>query len=142
MMQQVTGITVVYDASCGLCARAKEWITQQVPLVGLRFVAAESATARQRFPQLPTGEVAVVANTGEAWFGDHAWIVCLWALRDYRDLAFRLTSPLLSLMAREAFTVVSKNRHALSSLLSLKSEREIEQKLRKVVVPKCQIEPK
>jgi len=141
-MEPVTGITIVYDASCGLCTRAKAWITEQTALVSVQFVAAESAAAGKRFPQLPVGEVAVVANTGEAWFGDHAWIVCLWALRDYRDLAVRLTSPLLSLMAREAFTIVSKNRHVLSNLLRLQSEREIEQQLRKVVVPRCQIEPK
>ena len=38
-------------------------------------------------------------------------------------------------MAREAFAVVSRNRSALSSMLRLHSEREIEQQLRKVVVP-------
>jgi len=83
----------------------------------------------------------VVSNTGAVWLGDHAWIVCLWALRDFRDLSFRLTSPLLSLLAREAFAVVSKNRLAVSSMLRLRTEREIEQQLRKVVVPRCQIEP-
>ena len=137
-MQLVTGITVVYDANCGLCTRAKEWIAQQAPLVSLQFVAAKSTAARKRFPQLPAGELAVVANTGEAWFGNHAWIVCLWALRDYRDLAFRLTSPLLLPMACEAFAILSGNRHALSNLLRLQSEREIEQQLRNVVAPKCQ----
>lgn len=137
-MQPVAGITVVYDANCGLCTRAKEWIAQQAPLVSLQFVAAKSAAARERFPQLPAGELAVVANTGEAWLGNHAWIVCLWALRDYRDLAFRLTSPLLLLLAREAFTILSGNRKALSTLLRLQSEREIEQQLRNVVAPKCQ----
>ncbi len=84
----------------------------------------------------------MVANTGEVWLGNHAWIVCLWALREYRDLAFRLTSPLLLAMAREAFAIVSKNRAALSGMLKLRSERELEQQLRKVIVPRCQNEPK
>jgi predicted DCC family thiol-disulfide oxidoreductase YuxK len=141
-MPPVTSITIVYDAACGLCTRAKEWITQQAPLVGLQFVPSGSSEARRRFPQLPAGELAVVANTGEVWLGNHAWIVCLWALRGYRDLALRLTSPLLVLMAREAFAVVSRNRYALSGMLRLSNEREIEQQLRKVVVPRCQIEPK
>jgi hypothetical protein len=50
-------------------------------------------------PMCPIGPVphnssagAPSMNTGEVWLGNHAWIVCLWALRDYRDLAFRLTS--------------------------------------------------
>ncbi len=141
-MPPVTSITIVYDAACGLCTRAKGWITQQAPLVGLQFVPSGSSEASRRFPQLPAGELAVVANTGEVWLGNHAWIVCLWALRGYRDLALRLTSPLLVLMAREAFAVVSRNRYALSGMLRLRNEREIEQQLRKVVVPRCQIEPK
>ena len=141
-MPPVTSITIVYDAACGLCTRAKGWIAQQSPLVGLQFVPSGSSEASRRFPQLPAGELAVVANTGEVWLGNHAWIVCLWALRGYRDLALRLTSPLLVLMAREAFAVVSRNRCALSGMLRLRNEREIEQQLRKVVVPRCQIEPK
>jgi predicted DCC family thiol-disulfide oxidoreductase YuxK len=141
-MPPVTSITIVYDVACGLCTRAKDWITQQAPLVGLQFVPSGSSEAWRRFPQLPAGELAVVANTGEVWLGNHAWIVCLWALRGYRDLALRLTSPLLVLMAREAFAVVSRNRHALSGMLRLRNEREIDQQLRKVVVPRCQIEPK
>jgi predicted DCC family thiol-disulfide oxidoreductase YuxK len=140
-MPPVTGFAIVYDAGCGLCARAKDWIRQQVPLVELQFVACGSPEAQRRFPQLRADELAVVANTGEIWLGDHAWIVCLWALRDYRDLAFKLTSPVLSLLARQAFAAVSRNRLALSSILRLRNEREIEQQLRKVVVPRCQIEP-
>jgi predicted DCC family thiol-disulfide oxidoreductase YuxK len=139
-MPPISSFTILYDADCGLCTSTKDWIRQQVPLVGLQFVATGSPEARKRFPQLRVGEVAVVSNTGQVWLGDHAWIVCLWALRDYRDLAFRLTSPLLSLLAREAFAVVSKNRLALSSMLRLRNEREIEQQLRKVVVPRCQID--
>lgn len=141
-MAPVTSFTIVYDATCGLCTRAKDWINQQTPLVGLRFVAAGSPEARRRFPQLPAGELAVVADTGEAWLGNHAWIVCLWALEGYRELAFRLTSPLLSLMVREAYALVSKNRFAVSSLLRLRGQRELEQQLRKVVVQRCQVEPK
>ncbi len=137
-MPPVTGITVVYDASCGLCARLKAWIRTEPAIVSVQFVAGGSPDASKRFPQLPPGELAVVANTSEVWIGSRAWIVCLWALRGYRDLAMRLTSPLLIMLASEAFTVVSANRLALSRLLSLRSEREIELQLRKITAPKCQ----
>jgi predicted DCC family thiol-disulfide oxidoreductase YuxK len=140
-MPPISSFTILYDAECGLCTSAKDWIERQAPLVGLHFVATGSPEARKRFPQLHAGELAVVSDLGEVWIGDHAWIVCLWALRDYRDFAFKLTSPLLSLLAREAFAVVSKNRLAVSSMLRLRNEREMEQQLRKVVVPRCQIEP-
>jgi len=136
-MSRITSLTIVYDADCGLCTRTKDWIGRQDPFVGIGFVASGSPEARSRFPQLPAGELAVVANTGEVWLGNRAWIVCLWALRGYRDLAFRLTSPLLLMMAREAFVVLSKSRASLSVMLGLKSERELEQQLRKVTAPRC-----
>ncbi len=141
-MPAVKGITIVYDAACGLCTGAKDWISQQVPLVSVQFLASGSSEAQERFPQLPAGELAVIADTGEVWLGNRAWVVCLWALRGYRDLALRLTNPLLARMGREAYAVVSRNRYALSSLLRLHNEREIEQQLRKVVVPRCQTAPK
>ena len=137
-MPPVTRLAITYDAECGLCTQAKEWILRQAPLVGIEFLPVGSVAARARFPQLPAGELAVVADTGEVWLGNHAWIVCLWALRDYRDLACRLTSPLLALMAREAFVLVSTNRLALSSLLRLRSEHELERQLRKVESLQCQ----
>ena len=141
-MTAITRFTIVYDADCGLCTRVKDWMKQQVPLVGLDFLAAGSTEARRKFPQVPTGELAVVANTGEVWLGDHAWIICLWALREYRDLAFRLTSPLLLRLSREAFALVSKNRLALSEMLRLRSTRELEQVLCNVAVTRCQVDQK
>jgi predicted DCC family thiol-disulfide oxidoreductase YuxK len=137
-MNPVTGITVIYDAECGLCTSTKEWLLVQPTLVNLRMIAAGSAEARARFPQLPAGELAVIADTGDVWMGNHAWLVCLWALREYRELALKLSSPLLLTMAKQAFAVVSRNRGALSRLLRLKSEHEMERELRKVSVMQCQ----
>jgi predicted DCC family thiol-disulfide oxidoreductase YuxK len=136
-MPPIRKITIVFDDACGLCTRVKDWIAQQTPLVGLQFAVSGAPQTRAMFPTLPAGELAVVADTGEVWLGDNAWIVCLWALRDYRGLSVKLTGPLLSTMAREAFSLVSRNRAALSGLLRLRSERELEQELRRVVVPKC-----
>ena len=61
---------------------------QQDALVPIQFVESRSSEAQRRFPQLPVDELAVVADTGEVWLGTRAWIVCLWALRGYRDLAW------------------------------------------------------
>jgi predicted DCC family thiol-disulfide oxidoreductase YuxK len=138
-MPPVTSLTLVYDGGCGLCTWAKDWILRQSPLVRLRFVDGGSSEARAAYPQLPPGELAVVADTGEVWLGNRAWIVCLWALHEYRDLAFRLTSPGLLRFAQEAFAAISRNRVALGRLLELRSDREIEQLLRKERRPQCQI---
>ena len=141
-MPPVKSITILYDAACGLCTFAKDWIGRQSRLVRIEFLAAGSPEARRAFPQIVPGELAVVANTGEVWLGNRAWIVCLWALRDYRNLAFRLTSPALLLLSREAFVTVSRNRLTLSSLLGLRDPLEMEHQLRRVTVPRCQTDPK
>ena len=141
-MRPVKSLSIVYDGACGLCSRVKSWILRQACLLPVDFVAAGSEDARRRFPGLPAGELAVVADSGEVWLGNHAWIVCLWALRDYRDLAVRLTSPMLLLLAKEAFAAVSANRSAISGLLGLSGDRELEEQLRKVYVARCQTEPK
>jgi predicted DCC family thiol-disulfide oxidoreductase YuxK len=141
-MPLIRSICVAYDATCGICTRVKDWLRRQTPLVALEFVATGSAEARRRFPQLPPGELAVIADTGEVWLGNHAWIVCLWALRDYREWAVRLSRPGLSLLAREAFSLISNNRARLSGMLRLRSDPELEQQLRKVMVPKCEVEQK
>jgi hypothetical protein len=142
LMHPVTSLTTVCNASSRLYTRFKVWIGREPSVIRLRFAATGSVEARTKFPNLPSGELAVITDTGEVWLSNHVWTVCLWALRDYRDLADRLTSPLLTLVAREAFTAVSRNRLALSSMLRPSSDWAIEQHLRQVVVPKCEIAAK
>jgi predicted DCC family thiol-disulfide oxidoreductase YuxK len=138
-MEAVTRLWVAYDAGCGLCTGVKEWLQRQASLVPLEFVAAGSTEARKRFPQLPAGELAVVGDTGEVWLGNKAWIVCLWALRDFRGWSLRLSSPMLLTLAREAFSVLSGKRAGLSAMLGLRGDLELEQELRKVMIPGCEI---
>ena len=140
MTRPVRRLWVAYDASCGLCTGVKDWLCRQVQLVSLEFLVAGSEEARRRFPQLPSGELAVVSDTGEVWLGNGAWIVCLWALRDFRGWSVRLAGPGLRMLAREAFAVISANRGGLSTMLAMKSDVEIEQTLRKVMMPGCETE--
>lgn len=137
-MNPVESVWIIYDAACGLCCNVREWINAQSPLVPIDFVPSGSQDAMRRFPQIPAGELAVVGNTGEVWLGNSAWIVCLWALRDYRRWAVRLSSPFLLTMAREAFALLSNHRAGLSRILGLRGDIELEQELRKVVVPRCE----
>lgn len=139
-MRPISRIGIVYDSACGLCSAVRDWTTRQIPLISIEFLAAGSDQVLKRFGQLPAGELAVVADTGEVWLGNHAWVVCLWALRDYREWSLRFARPPLSLMAREAYAAVSRNRLGLSGLLKIQSDRELEQQLRKVSVPICQTE--
>ena len=127
---------VIYDDRCGLCTQLQEWLGRQPAYVRLQLVAASEA-ARDLFPSLPPGELAVVSDSGETWLGDRAWIMVLWALRDYRSWAAKLASPLLLPMARQAFAAISRNRSAFSRWLGLYGDTELRTNLSQILIPPC-----
>lgn len=133
---------VVYDSKCGLCSGISKWILRQPAYVYLRFVASESREAERLCPGLPPGELAVISDAGEVWIGEHAWILCLWALREYRGWAMRLSRPALLPLARQAFITLSRNRRAISGLLGLQGDAGIREHLLEVPVPPCEIKPR
>lgn len=71
-----------------------------------------SSQAARRFPALPqsgnSGVLVVIGDNGAVYFGDHAWIMCLCALRECRATAKRLSFPMLQVLAREAFTFFTR----------------------------------
>jgi hypothetical protein len=67
-------------------------------------------------------DLVVIADTGEMWSGDSAWLIVLWALADYRHWSYRLASPLLLPTARAAFAKLSAYRGTLSCGLGLSGE--------------------
>lgn len=105
---------VLYDAHCTLCRRLRAWLEAQEQLTPLVFLAAGSEAARLRFPhidhQASLEDLMVIANTGAAYCGPKAWIMCLWALRNYRQLSFRLASPEWLPVARKVVAWVSTHR--------------------------------
>jgi predicted DCC family thiol-disulfide oxidoreductase YuxK len=106
-------LTVLYDPACLTCSRARSWLESRPQLVQLSFVAAGSEQARNAFPQLDhdrtLNQITVVADDGQVFVDDKAWVVCLWALRDYRRAAQLMTSPALYPLARRVITQVSKH---------------------------------
>ena len=110
-MQQ---LTVLYDARCALCRRIRSWLEAQPAYVQLEFVAAGSEEARRRFPDLDPAatlaDLTVVSDTGDVYTAAQGWLMCLWALRDYRTWALRLGTPALMPRARQFITWCSQNR--------------------------------
>ena len=133
-------LTIVYDERCGLCTRISSWLVKQPAYVRLRPLASNSWESRQRFPDLQPQELAVISDTGEMWVGDHAWIMCIWALRDYRGWATRLSTPALLPLARQAFALLSENRSMVSRVLGFGNEADIARQLGGVSVPPCQLD--
>jgi len=89
----------------------------QDQLTSLEFLAAGSEAARRRFPdidhEVSLEELVVIADNGAIYRGSKAWIMCLWALRDYRELSFRLASPEWLPVAQRAVAWISAHRTRL-----------------------------
>ncbi len=87
----VRAITVLYDANCPVCRRAKRWVAAQTPLVDIKFIAAGTAIAHERFPRLDhrrtLADITVIDDRGGVYRDDDAWVVVLWACASTRVAA-------------------------------------------------------
>lgn len=114
-------LTVLYDADCAMCRRARAWLAVRPQLVALRFVAAGSDQARRLFPALDPSStlktLTVVADSGAVYRGEKAWVVCLWALRDYRETAMDLSAPEMMPVARRFVAWISRHRKGISKMI-------------------------
>jgi len=126
---------VLYDEHCELCKRLKDWLLGQRSWIALGLIPAGSARAKARFPGLEqvagTSDLVVVSDAGEVYLNNHAWIMCLYALDEYRDWALRLASPVLLPFARRDFEALSKNRSTISRWIGA-SEQELARELNAV----------
>lgn len=136
-------IYLLYDSRCGVCSRLRRWMIGQRWFVSIDFVPAGSERARRLFPQLQheeqPSELVVVTDRGDVYVRDAAWIVCLYALVDYRIWSFRLARPPLRRVARAAWELLSKNRLQLSRMLALKSDYELLRELEAQPAPACEV---
>ena len=120
---------VLYDAKCELCRRVRVWLQGQPTFVPLAFVPLQSPELEERFPGItalePARQILVVADSGEVWRGADAWIMCLWALREFREWSQRLASPLLRPFAMRVCDMVSRNRYRFSQWFQRTGAQEI-----------------
>lgn len=112
----MTRLTVFYDARCGLCCAVRSWLVRQPQLLPLECRPKPQAT--------DDDELVVVADSGEMWSGDSAWLMVLWALAEYRHWSYRLASPMLLPTARTLFATLSEYRGSLSCRLGLTPDAE------------------
>lgn len=110
---------VLFDSQCALCRQCRRWLERQPAFIELRFLPLQSAEVAARFPGIeqfnPREQLVVVSDEGAVYQGSHAWIMCLYALREYRAWSQRLASPALLPWARRACELVSDNRLSLSA---------------------------
>jgi predicted DCC family thiol-disulfide oxidoreductase YuxK len=134
-------LTVLYDSSCGFCVSCRRWLESQPTYFPLEFVPARTAAAARLLPSLAepeaSDELVVVSDDGAIYRGAQAWIVCLYALPEYREWSERLSSPALLPLARQAFGLLSRNRKEISARLHLLPEAELAVTLRREGSPAC-----
>jgi predicted DCC family thiol-disulfide oxidoreductase YuxK len=132
-------LTVIYDPDCGLCTQIGSWLMAQPKFIALRIVPFHAAG--RLYPALAARglgeELTVVSDEGGVYFGDHAWLMCLYALKRYRQMARRLSRPALLPFARQAFKILSANRHRISRWLGMLTDAELEAQLRQIQAPRC-----
>lgn len=134
---------VLYDERCAICKRLRDWLLVQRSWIGLSMIAAGSPRAKALFPGLEkiasASDLVAISDAGEVYLNNHAWIMCLYALEDYRDWALRLASPLLLPLARQAWETLSKNRQAISRWIG-SSEQQLATELKGVRLEPCETE--
>ena len=112
---------VLFDADCELCVRCRNWLAHQTAFVPLLFIAFKSDEAQRRFPGIdalkPGQQLLVISDEGAVYRGAHAWIMCLWALENYREHSLRLAHPALLPLAKLVCELLSRNRFFLSDAL-------------------------
>ncbi len=109
---------VIFDSGSDLCGDFREWCGQQPALIELRLVAADSPQAAGLLPTSRAfdggEELTVLANERAVYTGDSAWLMCLFALRDYRDWAVRLAHPSLAPLVRQAVRMFMESPQSIS----------------------------
>ena len=133
---------VLFDAECGLCRRCCRWLQGQPAFVELKFLPLQSPEAGCRFPGIerfdPRKQLLVVSDEGAVYQGPHAWIMCLWALREYREWSQRLASPALLPWARRACELLSEHRLTLSAWFRERNDGALEKELSAPAAGPCE----
>jgi predicted DCC family thiol-disulfide oxidoreductase YuxK len=134
---------VLYDPKCELCERLRDWLLVQRTWLALCMVPAGCEKAQKMFPELKEiatcNDLVVVSDDGQVYLNNSAWIMALYALEEYREWACRLAHPMIAPFVRQAFEMISKNRHAISGWLSDDRPEEIAGELRKVPLAPCAV---
>ena len=130
---RVQAIAVFFDQDCSLCRACRRWLQAQDKFFPIEFMPYQSERAHEVCPQLdtlnPDQEIVVMADNGRIYQGGSAWIMCLYALRRYRELSFKLAHPMLLPLAKKMCHIVSERRLSLSRLFACASREQIAREL-------------
>lgn len=113
-------LTILHDTGCAFCRRCVAWLKEQPKYLEMEFLPLDAPLVRQRFPELNAAllksELTVVDDEGGVYYGENAYVICLYGLRDYREWSARLSRPGARPFVRKALHAVTQHRHTLSEL--------------------------
>ena len=117
-------LTVVYDDACELCRRCSTWLRFQPTYLPLELLPVSQARQDARYSGVPWlgAELVVVDGRGRIWVGAAAFIVCLWATRDWREWSYRLSGPSFAPLAERFFHAISSHRGRIGAFLGPTTE--------------------
>ncbi len=125
---------VLFDSDCGFCIRCIRWLSKQPKFIPMKYFPRAAAIVNEKFPNIidpqKLDEMIVIADDGAVYRGTSAYIICLYALRNYREWALRLTSPILKPLARIAFSKIAQNRLRISRWFNLSTDNCLATELR------------
>jgi hypothetical protein len=139
-------LSVLYDLHCAASIRLRSWVTKQPKYLPVEFIPARSSLADRLFPGLSglghPMELVAVDDRGGVYRGTRAWIMCLFALKEYRSWALRLADPSLLPLAQRAVLLLSRTSIRVSRGLSRAPEPRIVEILSREGVPESRPAPK
>ncbi len=138
----MTKLSILYDAQCSFCLRCRQWLGEQRTFFRLDFVPFQCPELVAQFEGIESfrsnGQLLVVADDGAVYQGSNAFIMLLYALRDYREWAARLATPSIVPLAARCFDLLSSpGRKRISEWLSRLGDGELIEVLRSQAPPGC-----
>jgi len=134
---------VIYDSACGFCCRRCRWLGRQPAFIDLQFIPRHSPEVTHRFPGirkfLDGDELLVVSDGGAVYRGVNAWIICLYALQEYREWSAKLAHPILLPLARQACELFVRSHPEFSQMLRLRPDEEIAGRIRRTLPQSARI---
>jgi hypothetical protein len=114
----------------------------QSRFLDIEFMPKESIWARARYPHIDNAEdeLLVIDDEGGLYRGPAAFLMCLYALVEYRAWSLRLSTPALMPLARKGFELVSTRRHHINEWLGLSTDDQVAAQLQHAVglgAPRC-----
>ena len=132
---------ILYDADCHFCCRCRHWLEEQPAYLEVVFIVGGSEETHVRFPGIDkyeaTNELTVISDDGAVYQGPSAFIMCLYALVDFREWSLRLSRPVLLPFARQMFEIISHNRVGFSKWFRASTDEDMMRALEKSPPPLC-----